>query len=154
MTKKDIEGLNLKTGPALIAMNSCWSISKIKISASPDGAEQKFVRIIHLLAHGWFSYKAEQQNNTTELKIYQYLKLLFIILNGIRSEYLALGTVISPDQCFLTIIDKVIRKTIESSNYTPIPEEELRLCVQILVVDAFIRCKIFKNPVGSTDAHS
>lgn len=75
------------------------------------------------------------------------------ILNGIRTEYLALGTVISSDQCFLTVIDKIIRKIIESSNYTPIPEEELALCVQILVVDAFIRCKIFKNPVG-TNAHS
>jgi len=76
------------------------------------------------------------------------------ILNGIRREYLALGTIISPDQCFLMIIDKVIQKIIESANYTPMPEEELRLCVEILVVDAFIRCKVFKNPAGNTDAHS
>lgn len=28
------------------------------------------------------------------------------------------------------------------------------LCVQILVVDAFIRCKIFKNPSGGVNAGS
>ena len=78
----------------------------------------------------------------------------FSILNGIRTVYLALGAEISPDQRFLTIIDKVTRKITASANYTPIPEEELELCVQILVVDAFIRCKIFKNPAGNTDAHS
>ena len=78
----------------------------------------------------------------------------FSILNGIRTVYLALGAEISPDQRFLAIIDKVIRKITASANYTPIPEEELVLCVQILVVDAFIRCKIFKNPTGNTDAHS
>jgi hypothetical protein len=27
-----------------------------------------------------------------------------------------------------------------------IPQEEMEMCVGILVVDAFIRCKIFKNP--------
>jgi len=33
-----------------------------------------------------------------------------------------------------------------SENYNQIAFEELELCVNILVVDAFIRCKIFKNP--------
>jgi hypothetical protein len=76
------------------------------------------------------------------------------ILNGIRTEYLALNEKVSPDQCFFSIIDKVTRKIRESANYTPIPDEELALCVQILVVDAFIRCKIFKNPPGGPDARS
>jgi hypothetical protein len=76
------------------------------------------------------------------------------ILNGIRTEYLALGEKISPDQCFFSIIDKVVQKIRVSANYTSIPEEELALCVQILVVDAFIRCKIFKNPLGNNDARS
>lgn len=73
------------------------------------------------------------------------------ILNGIRTEYLALGSEISPDQCFFSIIDKVAQKIRVSANYTPMPDEELVLCVQILVVDAFIRCKIFKNPSGETN---
>jgi hypothetical protein len=76
------------------------------------------------------------------------------ILDGIRMEYLALGPVISPDQCFFSIIEKVIQKIRASANYTPIPDEELQLCVQILIVDAFIRCKIFKNPLGNTNACS
>lgn len=76
------------------------------------------------------------------------------ILNGIRTEYIKLGSVDSPDQCFFSIIEKVVQKIQESANYTSMPEEELVLCVQILVVDAFIRCKIFKNPLGNTNAHS
>jgi hypothetical protein len=76
------------------------------------------------------------------------------ILNGIRTEYLALGAMASPDQCFFSIIEKVTRKIRASANYTPIPDEELVLCVQILVVDAFIRCKIFNNPSGGVNAGS
>ncbi|NTW88480.1 MAG: SMEK domain-containing protein [Desulfobulbaceae bacterium] len=76
------------------------------------------------------------------------------ILNGIRTEYLALGAIDSPDQCFFSIIEKVTQKVRASANYTPIPDEELVLCVQILVVDAFIRCKIFKNPSGVVSAGS
>jgi hypothetical protein len=76
------------------------------------------------------------------------------ILDGIRTEYLKLREVVSPDECFLSVIEKVIVRVQSSANYTPIPYEELELCVQILVVDAFIRCKIFKNPVGNIDARS
>ena len=76
------------------------------------------------------------------------------ILNGIRTEYLTIGSVGSPDQCFFSIIEKIVQKIKVSANYTPIPEEELALCVHILVMDAFIRCKIFKNPLGDTDASS
>jgi hypothetical protein len=76
------------------------------------------------------------------------------ILNGIRTEYLSLEPVDSPDRCFFSIIEKVKQKIQASANYIPIPEEELVLCVQILVVDAFIRCKIFKNPIGNINACS
>jgi hypothetical protein len=80
------------------------------------------------------------------------------ILNGIRTEYLTLGPADSPDQIFFSIITNVIQKIQKSSNYIPMPEEELQLCVSILVVDAFIRCKIFKHPArddtGGADAHS
>lgn len=76
------------------------------------------------------------------------------ILNSIRAEYVALCSFNSPDQCFFSIIEKVIQKIRASANYTSIPEEELKLCVEIVVVDAFMRCKIFKNPLGNTDAYS
>lgn len=76
------------------------------------------------------------------------------IFNGIRTEYLALGEAASPDKRFFSVVDKVKGRIQSSANYTPLPDEELELCVQILVVDAFIRCKIFKNPLVNTDAHS
>jgi hypothetical protein len=78
----------------------------------------------------------------------------FSILKGIRTEYIKLGLIESPDQRFFSIIDKVVDKIRASANYIPMPEEELVLCVQILVVDAFIRCKIFKNPLENKDAHT
>lgn len=72
------------------------------------------------------------------------------VLNGIRTEYAKLPKINHPDDIFFKIIDKVIEKIRKSSNYTPIPDEELELSVQIIVVDAFIRCKIFENPLGNT----
>lgn len=74
------------------------------------------------------------------------------ILNGIRTEYVVLGSVDTPDQCFFKIIEKVIQRVLSSANYAHMRYEELELCVQILVVDAFIRCKIFKNPLGDNNA--
>lgn len=49
---------------------------------------------------------------------------------------------------FFAIIDAVMGIIINSKNYVEIPYEELEVCVYILVVDAFVRCKIFKNPEG------
>lgn len=52
----------------------------------------------------------------------------------------------SADQIFYKIIENVSNKVLESANFIGIPLDELELCVTVLVVDAFIRCKIFKNP--------
>lgn len=49
---------------------------------------------------------------------------------------------------FFKIIDSVIEIIVKSKNYEEIPYEELEMCVYIIVVDAFVRCKIFKNPEG------
>ena len=49
---------------------------------------------------------------------------------------------------FFNIINKVIDYVKSSDNYEPIPEEELELCARIIVVHAFIRCKVFENPGG------
>ena len=49
---------------------------------------------------------------------------------------------------FYSVINNVIEIIQNSKNYIEIPYEELEMCVCILVVDAFIRCKIFKNPEG------
>jgi transcriptional regulator NrdR family protein len=74
------------------------------------------------------------------------------ILNGIRDEYISIDKNHTSDKIFLKIIDKVVLRIQNSLNYTPMAYEELQMCVQILVVDAFIRCKIFKNPVVKLNA--
>jgi hypothetical protein len=76
------------------------------------------------------------------------------ILNGIQKLYLEIPPVTDPDDRFFSVINNVCARTRESANYTRIPGEEMELCVGILVVDAFIRCKIFKNPEGQIDANS
>ena len=74
------------------------------------------------------------------------------IFNSLRMEYIKLSEKLSPDDCFCAITDSIIEKICMSANYVSMPAEELFLCVQILVVDAFVRCKIFKNPSGVPDA--
>ncbi|MDP3451507.1 MAG: SMEK domain-containing protein [Bacteroidales bacterium] len=68
------------------------------------------------------------------------------VLSTIRQEYAKLKGSLSDDKLFFAVISKVQEKVLNSSNYTSIPFDELELCVNILVVDAFIRCKIFENP--------
>lgn len=73
----------------------------------------------------------------------------FSVLQVIRKQYKTLiNSESSAQSVFYSIIDAVINIVVNSINYTAIPYEELEICVHILVVDAFIRCKIFKNPEG------
>ena len=68
------------------------------------------------------------------------------VLATIKREYLKLKDSGTADFIFLSVIDKIKDKVLESSNFIEIPIDELDLCIDILVVDAFIRCKIFENP--------
>lgn len=71
------------------------------------------------------------------------------VLAVIRKQYIKLlGENVEPYELFFSIIDNLIELIMNSKNYVEIPYEELEMCVSILVVDAFIRCKIFKNPEG------
>lgn len=71
------------------------------------------------------------------------------VLQEIRRQYIELNRFNNtPLDIFYEIINCVMKVIIESSNYIEIPKEELQMCVDILVVDTFIRCKIFKNPEG------
>jgi hypothetical protein len=76
------------------------------------------------------------------------------VLSSIRKEYIIHSKSLSNDDLFLKIIEQVVDKIKRSSNLNPLPEDELELCASILVVDAFIRCKIFKNPEGYAYAAS
>ena len=70
------------------------------------------------------------------------------VLATIKREYLKLKNSENADKVFFSVIDATKNKILESANYVQIPIDELELCVDILVVDAFIRCKIFENPEG------
>lgn len=71
----------------------------------------------------------------------------FSVLQFIRKQYKRLGALeLTSRDIFYAIIDAVIDVVRNSSNYIEIPYEELEVCVHILVVDAFMRCKIFKKP--------
>lgn len=68
------------------------------------------------------------------------------VLSTIRLEYAKAKSNLTDDLLFFQVISKVEEKILNSSNYTSIPFDELELCINILVVDAFVRCKIFENP--------
>lgn len=68
------------------------------------------------------------------------------VLSTIRQEYVKAKNNLTDDELFFDVINKVQEKVMNSANYSTIPFDELELCINILVVDAFIRCKIFENP--------
>jgi len=70
------------------------------------------------------------------------------VLATFKREYLKLKKGENADRVFFSVIDAIKNKILESANYVQIPIDELELCVDILTVDAFIRCKIFENPEG------
>lgn len=71
---------------------------------------------------------------------------VFLLLKKQYTKLLDKGK--SEDEIFYLIIDVAINIIKNSNNYIEIPYEELEMCVSIIVVDAFVRCKIFKNPEG------
>lgn len=75
------------------------------------------------------------------------------VLGMFQSTYLKLKRAgQTDDDLFFEIVQSVMDMAKSSPNYAPISLEELELCVQILAVDAFVRCRIFKNPKGTRNA--
>lgn len=71
------------------------------------------------------------------------------VLAEIRKQYFIQCSLHNDSfEIFLATINGVIEIVKGSKNYIEIPYDELDMCVSILVVDAFIRCRIFKNPEG------
>lgn len=68
------------------------------------------------------------------------------VLAHFRKTYIQLSRKYSGDDLFFNIVEKAMNEVSNSANFSKIPLEELELCVTILAVDAFIRCKIFKDP--------
>ena len=76
------------------------------------------------------------------------------VLKSVQNIYIINKELPNADDLFFKIIEGVMDKIEKSTNYETIPYDELELCVNILVVDAFIRCKIFENPQGYNYATS
>ena len=76
----------------------------------------------------------------------------YSVLATINREYIKLKNNKNADEIFFNTIDAILKKITHSANYIQIPIEELELCVDILIVDAFIRCKIFENPMDYNHA--
>lgn len=70
------------------------------------------------------------------------------VLATFKREYLKQKKGGNADKVFFSVIEAIKNKILESANFVQIPIDELELCVDILTVDAFIRCKIFENPEG------
>lgn len=70
------------------------------------------------------------------------------VLASIRKMYVRSKDSLDADELFFDVIGQVLQRIQSSANYSPIPFDELEMCVNILVVDAFIRCKIFEDPEG------
>lgn len=68
------------------------------------------------------------------------------VLNKIRKIYLEHSSTQAADDLFALIVENIKTTIKDSTNFDDIPDEELELCVDILVVDSFVRCKIFENP--------
>jgi len=123
--------------------------------ADPQKLESNLAAIINILAKENWSLDASPAETipfNIDKKI-DYNKSTSV-LDAIRRDYLIQKSRLSGDDLFFGIVVCVLDRIKNSVNYEPIPYEELELCVNIMVVDAFIRCKIFKNPTGYADAAS
>lgn len=74
------------------------------------------------------------------------------VLSWLRQSYIKLSSQYSGDDLFFQVVEQAIKTVQASANYIDIPLEELAMWINALTVDAFIRCKIFKNPEGLPDA--
>jgi len=141
---------HLATIIALLAKED-WSQSSLSFETVPYAIEDKIsynqLNAARGLIDDYKIHYARVDNIYTDFNQLGANKSLSV-LGVIRTEYLALMGKQTPDDCFFLVIDKIIGRVVGSANYVPIAREELELCIQILVVDAFIRCKIFKNPLG------
>ena len=68
------------------------------------------------------------------------------VLAKIKSIYSKNQVNKTDDELFFYIVDEIVETVVDSANYNGMPIDELELCANVLAVDAFVRCKIFKNP--------
>lgn len=72
----------------------------------------------------------------------------YFVLQKIRSFYIAHKQTLSGDDLFDAVLKDVKNEIKENVSSKELSYEAIDVCADILVVDAFIRCKIFENPKG------
>lgn len=72
----------------------------------------------------------------------------FFVLQKIRSFYLAEKTSKQGDALFDAVRKDVKNEIINHADSNELSYESVDICTDVLVVDSFIRCKIFENPKG------
>ena len=77
-------------------------------------------------------------------------KSLFV-LNRIRRIYTSYKSELNGDELFRKIRQCVKQEITDSPNRGALTREAIETCADIIIVDAFIRCKIFENPQGYQD---
>ena len=70
---------------------------------------------------------------------------IFNKLGNFYEKEIVIDSNVSSVQIFFNIIKNISEYIKSSSNYIEISDEELEQCVRIIVVDAFIRCKVFEK---------
>lgn len=75
----------------------------------------------------------------------------FFVQQKIRNIYLELRKTLSGDDLFKAIQLSVKKEVRNSANSEGLSAENIDICSDILIVDTFIRCKIFENPKGYKD---
>jgi hypothetical protein len=106
------------------------------------------IQITRSIIDEFAMYHARLDKIYTEFDTLGSNKSLFV-LQYINSSYIESRVTIKDkdsDFIFLQVIENVKDKVLLSANHVEMPIDELELCVKIIVVDAFIRCKIFENP--------
>ena len=89
----------------------------------------------------------DKQGVNKSISIFRLIRKMYYKLSSDMDEKEA-------KDLFFDIIEGIKEIVLESRNYREIPYDELDMCVNILVVDAFVRCKIFENPEGYNYATS
>ena len=70
----------------------------------------------------------------------------YAVLQTIKKKYLELKSKFSGDELYQAIAQNIKEKLSLSANLKQFYDDDLELYVDIILVDAFIKCKIFEKP--------
>lgn len=128
-----------------LCINNNTTVSPFAIERKIEHNELKTTKSI---IEQYFIYHTRLDDKYTEFDNAGYNKSLSVLqlINTIYIDSCVKNKDQDSDFIFLQILEKVKEKVLISANFKEIPIDELELCINIIVVDAFIRCKIFENP--------